>query len=213
MVIAMAGIIETPLQLFAEIDHYFLDPKREKSYRNIIESRRQREDWFGQRLSQLFELLQEQDQLPDSWESEFRVQQLLPQAENEEWIDFMVMLGKPATSVYLEIKALYLGPQGSQPVYPSTYLSISQKRSSDGFIESDVRKLARIEGGERFCLLFVYPFPTKPDLWRRAMSSFIEGIKSKYKIRISEISNFSREEHSEFLYIAKLRVSFMGQSY
>jgi hypothetical protein len=109
----------------------------------------------------------------------------------------MVMANHQTT--YLEIKTLYLGPQGKSDIGISIYFDPNPKQ---GFIGADVHKLAKV--GQGYCILFVYPFPN-PQRWTTNVERFA-GKMAAREIEVREIGTPDLKKYSPHLYVAKLEV-------
>ena len=191
--------------LFLEIDSYFLAEERLASPIAFTEAQEQNEKWFTKRqLHALFASLNSQKRLT-AWEREVFLRRFLSQPVEEkpsrEKIDFVVTLDQ--RPIPLEIKTLYLGPQGNSKIDISLYFD---KNPKNGFIAADVYKLAKI--GHGYCVLFVHPFPN-PQLWLINVERFAQRMASQ-GIQVKEIGTPDLEKYSPHLYIAKLEVSLLG---
>lgn len=180
-------MINTTSQLFDEIDRHFLASSKLQYSEIFTQSQRQVEGWFKGELLYLFSSLQDQGQLL-SWESEA----LLPNCGRKK-SDFKVVINN--VPIYLELKTLYIGRQGRSKID----LSIFFYKDTIG-IWPDIQKLATIEAGQGFCILFVYPSPP-PLRWRQILEAYTTRISPTF---MKEISNI--EDYPLSLYISKLEI-------
>ena len=180
-------MINSISQLFDEIDRHFLASSKSEYPIVFTQSQRQVEGWFKGELLYLFSKLKRQDQLLH-WESEAN----LPD-NGKKKSDFKVTINN--LPIYLELKTLYTGRQGSSPIDLGIYFY----KDTIG-IWPDVQKLASIKAGQGFCILFIYPSPN-PDRWQKILRAFASRIDP---IVIREVSNV--EKYPLSLYISKLEV-------
>ena len=170
------------IQLFEKIDEYFI-AKRDH-IQLFTESERQVEGWFKGELIYLFTSLQTKIK---AWEPEVSVSGL-----GRKKIDFMVKLDDGVS--YLEIKSLYHGKQKGQPINLGIYFY----KDNIG-IWGDVQKLASIDEGHGYCILFIYPRP-EVTAWSDLLVRYNKKIINTTSLReVSDIARFPAE-----LYIAKL---------
>lgn len=180
-------MINTTNQLFDEIDRHFLASSRLRYPIIFTQSQRQVEGWFKGELLYLFSSLQDQSQLL-SWESEA----FLPNNGRKK-SDFKLVINN--VPIFLELKTLYTGKQGNSQIDLGIYFY----KDTVG-IWPDIQKLAAIEVGQGFCILFVYPSPN-PVRWRKTLEAYNTRISPTL---IKEISNI--EKYPSPLYIAKLEI-------
>src|SRR5260370_12201129 len=182
-----SSVINTTNHLFDEIDKHFLASSKLKYPIIFTQSQRQVEGWFKGELLYLFSRLQDQGQLL-SWESEA----FLPNNGRKK-SDFKVVINHAA--IYLELKTLYTDKQGRSQIDLGIYFY----KDTVG-IWPDVQKLAAIEAGQGFCILFVYPSPN-PMRWRQILEAYNTRVTSTF---VREVSNIDKYPSS--LYIAKLEI-------
>ena len=180
-------MINTTSQLFDEIDRHFLASSKLQYPIIFTQSQRQVEGWFKGELLYLFSSLKDQNQLL-RWESEA----LLPNNGRKK-CDFKVTFNN--VPLFLELKTLYTGKQGSSQIDLGIYFY----KDTVG-IWPDIQKLAAIEAGQGFCILFVYPSPN-PVRWRQILEAYTTRISPTL---IREVSNI--EKYPSSLYIAKLEI-------
>src|SRR5690242_14423903 len=132
--------------LFLGIDGYFLTQERLAFPAAFTKAQEQNEKWFTKyQLPTLFASLASQGRLV-AWEREVLLSGFLPQqAEGKpsrEKIDFVVTLDQQP--IPLEVKTLYLGPQGNSDIDISLYFD---KNPKNGYVAADVYKLAKFGHG------------------------------------------------------------------
>lgn len=195
-------MVMTIEDLFMEIDSHFLTEERLAFPISFTKGQEQNEKWFTKhQLPALFASLFSQGRL-SNWKREVLLGEFLSQPAEEkpskEKIDFMVTLDQHP--IPLEIKTLYLGPQGQSNIDISLYFDRNPK---NGYIAADVYKLVKI--GHGYDVLFVHPFPD-PQRWSGNVERFAQKMASQ-GIEVKEISTPDLEKYSPHLYIAKLEVS------
>jgi hypothetical protein len=199
-------MIQSLEELFDEIDRHFLTESKLKYPMSFAHKRINKEAWFQGHLFCLFSALQEQGRLSGDWEYEAPLSEVLPPPQKG-WIDFKVAINQKP--IYLEVKTMYLGWQGGQKVYPSTWLDSGPGAQ---FIGRDVQKMAELAKlVQCFCLLFVYPYPENPELgmqgyWLKGVNSFCEKMK-RSNIVVREVNALNLEKYSPALYVSKLEIS------
>jgi len=180
-------MVASAAQLFDAIDNYFLASPKPDYFPIFAKSQRQVEGWFKGELLYLFSTLERQGLLSD-WESEAPVA-----VGSRKKHDFRLTIGH--LSIYLELKTLYHGQQRSSRIDLGIYFY----KDTIG-IWPDVEKLASLQTGQGFCLLFVYPAPERKN-WEAALEGFAKRISP---IQIEDISD--PDAYPASLYIAKLKV-------
>ncbi len=181
-------MIATANQLFDEIDRHFLAFPRRDYPLAFARSERQVEGWFKGEMIFLFTYLKQQGLLAH-WDCEVTASNL-----SKKKIDFMAMVGD--VPVYLELKTLYHGRQRGSPIDLGIYFY-----KDDVGIWPDVQKLAAIQAGLRYCLLFIYPSPDQM-LWQRLLSLYAQRIAP---ITIKEVGDLV--QYPPVLSISRLEVS------
>ena len=184
-------MVASSAQLFDAIDNYFLASPKPDYFTIFAKSQRQVEGWFKGELLYLFSFLEGQGLLSD-WESEAPVA-----VGSKKKYDFRLTIDH--SPIYLELKTLYHGQQRNSRIDLGIYFY----KDTVG-IWSDVEKLASLQTGQGFCLLFVYPAPERKT-WQAALEGFAKRISP---IQIEEISD--PDAYPASLYIAKLKVLSAG---
>jgi hypothetical protein len=192
--------------LFNEIDRHFLTQSKLEYPLSFAQKKINKEAWFQGQLFCLFSALQEQGRLSGDWEYEAPLSEVLPPPQKG-WVDFKVAINQEP--VYFEVKTMYLGWQGDQKVYPSTYFDSG---TSAQFIGRDVQKMAELAKiVQCFCIVFVYPYPENPGLgmqgyWQKGVNSFREKM-NRSNLMLREANTLNLEKYSPALYVSKLEVS------
>jgi hypothetical protein len=185
-------------ELFDEIDRHFLTPSKLEYPMSFAQKRINKEAWFQGQLFCLFSALQEQGRLSGDWEYEAPLSEVLPPPQKG-WIDFRGAINHKPVS--FEGKTMYLGWQGDQKVYPSTYFDSGP---SAPFFGRDVQKMAELAKIiQCFCMVFVYPYPENPELgvqgyWQKGVNSFREKMKRSNMV-VREANTLTLEKYSPTL--------------
>src|SRR5205823_5157324 len=107
-----------------------------------------------------------------NWEPQFPLSKVLPEPiegkVSQEKIDFRIITDQSSDPIYLELKAVpwHLGEK--------SIFNFALFNSPS--LPDDVKKLAKIKKGQRFCVVFLYPSPDRGD-WEQKLNRFIEKQK------------------------------------
>ncbi len=173
--------------LLAEIDRHFLTPDALSRIQLFSRHARNVEGWFKGELLYLFSNLASAKAVGD-WASEVRIA-----PESKQRSDFRVRLSDGM--LWVEVKTLFHGIQGGQPVDLGVYFP----RSADGVgVTDDLVKLLRIPEGNKELLLFVHPRPDA-SAWSEIMSAYARRIAPIAFEETTALADYPPE-----LYICKL---------
>jgi hypothetical protein len=170
----------THIELFNRIDEHFLREESLARIRAFISTQRQVEGWFKGELLFLFQSLQEENHI-EMWQPEW------PTNDNRR-IDFYLLLEDGP--LYIELKSFYHGNQVNAFITLGTCFY---------FLPNDIIKLANINDGNKFSLVFVTPNPN-PENWGNALNAFQHLFPY-----INE--EYIQNNFPDTLYISKIRVN------
>lgn len=169
------------IDLFRQIDEYFLRAEALARVRAFLHSERQVEGWFKGELLLFLQSLEKQKKI-DQWKPEYRTQEI-----GNRRIDFYIRLDDGP--LHIELKSFYHGNQAGSTIDLDTCFSA---------LPSDIDKLADLQEGNKFSLVFVTPKPNS-DKWKGALQKFQRKFPS-----VAEVT--TRDEFPDELFIAKLQI-------